>query len=114
MLVETFLLEYYSIARDYNMYLFLVPSVYFLFNFVIRIKVKESALYNKLGIMSRLIFYVHTWILFAVNQMFQYAPEKLLATPLRFAIVVIITMIISLIVIKLSDKDRFNWLKKMY
>lgn len=114
MFVETFLLKYYSIARYYDKCIFLIPSVYFLFNLSSSIELFDSEKCFTLGTMSRLIYYGHLWVNFVVSQLFDYLQEYLNATPLRFLLVVTITMGISLIVIKLSNLEKFKWLKKMY
>jgi len=114
MLIETFFLKYYSIARGFDNCIFLVPSVFFFFNLSSSIELYDSEKCSRLGTMSRLIYYGHLWVSIVILQLFDYLPEGLIATPLRFLMVVAITIMISLVVMKLSDMQRFKWLKKMY
>lgn len=102
---ETITVRYLGWNREQDMYVMLVPSTFFLFYFVSHLELKEREVYINLRFMSNLIYYVHLLIrdiiliLFGLN---------------NFILTVIVIIICSMIIIKLSNTKKFGWLKKVY
>lgn len=57
--IEVFVLKYYNVALDYNMLIFTIPSIYFIFLLLINIKLENKPIYLTLRKMSILIFGSH-------------------------------------------------------
>lgn len=81
---------------------------------ILNINISNEVLCRKLGILSRLIFYTHLLVAFIIDIMFKHIHSHLLSTPLRFGTVVVITILISIFVFRLSEKKKLEWIKKLY
>ncbi len=112
LLLEAGLLKLCTEPKDYNMYISLLPAVFFLFYIATHINLKDRKIYAKLRVVGMLIFYLHLFVQFLVN----YVAEHL---SLDFAknnliIILAITCVISFIIEWLSNKEKFKWLKWLY
>lgn len=114
MMGELYLLERFSLPRDYSFYLFLIPSVYYLFVLASGLNMKDSAVNQYLGDMSKLIYYLHLLVTFATIPLFCLIPDSLTSTPLRYTVDTAITMALSYLIIRLSRREKFSWLKRIY
>lgn len=114
MFFEVFILEYFHYIRGKDMYLFLIPATFFFFCFVIQVELPNSPLFKTLRILSSLIFYSHLWVNTIVSKALKIIYEPLTETCLHFVLTIIITIIVSLIIIKSSKTQRFKWLKILY
>lgn len=112
--VEVSLLKHFNLAKNYDCTFFVVPVVILLFITVLNINISNEVLCKKLGILSRLIFYTHLLVAFIIDIMIKHIPSHLLSTPLRFGTVVVITILISIFVFRLSEKKKLEWIKKLY
>ena len=113
LLIEAIVLEYHHWAKDYNMYLFLVPSAVFLFYMSITIPIKSRPLYKNLRELSVLVFCLHTFI----NPFVSTGLEiffKVNNSLVRYTGTVCLTLIVSGCIICLSKGERFKWLKSLY
>lgn len=111
-LLEAGLLKHYSEPKDYNMYVSLLPAVFFLFYIATHINLKDRKIYSKLRVVGMMIFYLHLFVRFLVN----YVAEFL---SLDFAndnliIILAISCAIGFIVEWLSHKEKFGWVKWLY
>ncbi len=109
---EAHRLEYCTEPKDHNMYISLLPAVFFLFYIATHINLKDRKIYAKLRVVGMLIFYLHLFVKFVVN----YVAEQF---ALDFAknnliIILAITCVISVIIEWLSNKEKFKWLKWLY
>jgi len=111
---EVVILKYFDFVRARDMYLFLVPATIFLFGTVYNLHLKDNKVYPYLRILSSLIFYMHLWIFRIVNHLLTKLNINFKDTMLCFVFTVLITIICSIIIIKLSDIHKFKWLKKLY
>lgn len=114
MFEEAVILKYFNFVRAKDMYLFLVPATIFLFCIVYNMHLKDSKIYQYLRILSSLIFYMHLWIFKIVNYILRRLNIDFKDTMLYFVLTVIITIICSIIIIKLSEIHKFKWLKRLY
>lgn len=112
--VEVIFVKYFKLIYSHDGYIFLVPSAFFLFCFVLNIRLKNNSIYKNLRIMSSLIFYMHFWLIHFVSNFFKLFGLDLSKTCLRFVFTVIVSIIISLMIIKLSNIKKFHWLRKLY
>ena len=112
LLVEVFLLTYYEISIDHNMYIFLIPSVFFLFIIAYTLELKDHIIYRQLRKIGTLIYFSHVFIykiiMLIAEKMNIHCNIDIL--PYHFFISLLLTILLSVIVNWLSTKDNFRWL----
>lgn len=96
------------------MYLFLVPATIFLFVLAKNIEFPSSNKFKVMRSLSALIFYTHLLVDRVIVQALKIATSSLETTFVRFILTLICTIIFSYIILKISDKPKFKWLKKIY
>lgn len=111
---EVFILQHNHYIRGYDMYFFLVPATLFLFSFIQQVELPESPIFKTLRMLSSLIFYSHLWVESIVSGVLRIIYEPSLKTCLPFLLTLFITIICSLVIIKLSAFSKFRWLKSLY
>ncbi len=115
MLIEAVSLSYFDFPRDYNMYIFLVPSTWFAFGLTVNHHIAgNSAVFKTLRILSSLIFYIHLWVRWFIKYLFNKTGFAIEKTGLLFVLTVAVSIVVSYAIYKLSDCERFKWLKKLY
>ena len=114
MFFEFAFVTYFSISREYDMFIFLVPLTYFAFGLVINLQLPSKEIYNTLRILSSLIFYIHLWIEWLIRKIFKVFGIDISRTCLLFILTIVFSITCSLIIVKLSKIKHFNWLKKIY
>ena len=112
LLLEAGLLKHYSDPKDYNMYISLLPTVFFLFYIATHINLKDRKIYSKLRVVGMLIFYLHLFVQFVVN----YVAENLELNFDKYSIIIvlILTSVIAFIIERMSHKEKFSWLRWFY
>lgn len=110
---EVFLLKYNDIPSDYNMYVFLLPATFFLFNLACSIQLKDHIIYRHLRNIGMLIYFLHLLVdRFAysgvafVNKCFGVDMTKF-----HFIISLFLTIFIATFIELLSYKEKFKWIK---
>jgi len=109
---EICLLKYLDTPKDYNMFIFLIPSVYFLFAFACTIQPKDSGIYKHLRSIGILVYFLHIF----VNELVTLALAKLdgfgnsSLTQYLFVFSLLFTLLIAVFIEYLSCKDKFKWL----
>ena len=115
MLAELIIVSYFNFSRKYDMYVFLVPTSFFMFYIVKNMKLENKKIYPVLWQLSMLIFLLHLWIEKLVSEFFGYCFDfEIESTCWDFIITLIITIAASLLIIRLSENRRFQWLKRLY
>lgn len=121
LLIEAFCVKYYGLFREHDLYLFLVPTTFFLFYCASHIDVKESTFTRKSRTYSSLIYYTHPWIKFPIVSVIVKLIEKITGTAeyeihslLRFSIVMVGAVVASYMIIWLPRFKYFKWLKNLY
>ena len=112
--LETNLISHFGIAKDMNILVFIVPTVLFCFICLKAVKLKNFIANTYIRKANTLIYYGHMWSLAIVSALLNAFRMQLENTPWLFIMVLVVTMLFSLVVIKLSCKKQFNWLKTMY
>ena len=100
--------------REHDMYLFLIPASYFLLLFASRVRFKQRRLYPFLRKTSSLIFFTHVGIDQLVCIAYEDAGADVSASVFRFVIVFAASLLLSLLVVYMSERPRFKRLKKLY
>lgn len=117
--VEIFLTTSYELFYGQHYYIFLLPTTFFLFYLVIHFDVKQSKVTDSLRMYSMLIYYIHAWIDFpmiaTINRMSKYITGKYQINFLtRFILVLGISILLSKVILYLSHKEKFSWIKNLY
>ena len=112
--VEVFVLQYAGFIRGHDMYFFLVPATFFFFLYILRLQLPDNAVYKKMRVLSSLIFYSHLWVNTIVSKLLRLFYSPLHGTFIQFIFTLILTIVISFAVIKISSYKRFRWLKVLY
>ena len=114
MLAEALILNHIGFIRASDLYLFLPPSVFFLFSIVSRVELDDQPLCSKMRNLSSLMFYMHMW----VREAIYHCAKRLLGFEIKgllhFGFTLLLTLAISYLVLKLSEQKRFRWMKKLY
>lgn len=110
--VEVWVVSYFKIATEQDMYICLFPSVFFLFCWVMQIKLSDNSIYLLLRKMSALIFFIHLFVAHRIISLsLLMGINGLSDTYLLFVLTLLISIIVSLAIIKLSEFQRLKWLK---
>lgn len=114
MLVEAIVLKYINYVRATDMYLFLVPTAFFGFCFVLKTQLPYNSIFLVLRRISSLVFYLHPWVTVFVSIGLKQINATLANSPLLFVLTTIITIIVSFVVTRMSKYRHFQWLKRIY
>lgn len=112
--LESFGLEYFGITYAYDMYLFLVPSTFFLFSLLIQIHLPNHPVFKELRLLSSLIYFIHYGIGGIVSYFLYFQNNPVLTSFLRFILIVMISILFSYIILQFSRKPKFQFLKRLY
>jgi hypothetical protein len=110
--VEVLCVSYFKWRLGNDIYIFLVPAVFFMFYIATHIELDHKPIYKHLRELGILIFYWHKFI-----QPFIEKGLLLLGTDnslLRYCGTVLVTIIISECTMKLSSNSKFKRLKAIY
>ena len=119
LLGEVFLLKTNQIPRDYNMYAFLVPAVFFLFAFAVRfdtVSENKVPFFGRMRTTGVLVYFLH--LLMAQIVLFGNAMlRKIFSVDLSsfvFWITLACSIGVAVLITRLSEKERFQWLQYLY
>lgn len=111
---EVALLRHFEMIRHNDMYLFLMPATYFLFCFLKDVKLPDSPVYGTLRMMSSIIFFTHMLfidlVIFILKTLFHWEHGNIRS----FIAIVVIMLAYSYGIAKLSERQRFRWLKQLF
>lgn len=60
--IESIFVDFFSLARNHDMYIFLVPTVFFMFYVITHIELKEKDVYGRLREIGFIVYLVHIWV----------------------------------------------------
>ena len=117
MLGEVLLLNRYMAMKDYNMYLFLVPAVFFLLCFARSFEIKPARIYHMLRSVGTIVYFSHLLVLQAVQ--WGFAACRARGVDLQSNLIVILLMLalptlLGFAAAKLSRKPKFSLLRYLY
>lgn len=119
LITEYYLIKRFGLLYDSNMYLFLAPSVFFLFSLMFTSKESLNN-FQSLRKLSTLIYLVHIWIieilLFFINKFCQTRGWIFDGIPsiIIYLMICIASVTVAFIIIYLSKIKAFSFLKKLY
>ena len=113
---EYSIIKCYFEPKGFNMYVSLLPAVFFLFSFASGIKLKNNPIYKRLRTVGMLVFYLQFIISFFVLQVLEVLSNRLSINlvPGHFFIFVIVITTIAIIIERLSNNEKFNFLRYLY
>lgn len=112
---EALIVKSFNFIRHADMYIFLVPTVFFLFCIAKNLKLKDSKIYLILRQLSSLIFYMHIWVGVAVMKISSSLFDIIISQTSFFYIITLsITIIGALGILRLSKCKYFHWLRYLY
>lgn len=114
LLLEVILLEYFDFIREHDMYFFLAPVTFFFFALACQVEVGDSDIYRTMRRLSSLIFFIHLEINEIVVELLKIIYEPWSKNGMRFLLVFMCSLLASMVILGLSEKKRFGWLKKVY
>ena len=112
--VESFLLERLGWAREHDMYLALIPASFFGFAWVLQTELPATPRTLQLRKLSALIFYSHELPAVFIDRCLVPRFPILVRTPLCFLLTAVGSLLLSLAVLRLSERPRFGWLRALY
>lgn len=113
---EICLLKYFDIPKGYNMYIFSIPAVYYLFAFAYTIQLKDSDIYRHLRNIGMLVYFLHI----STNEIVSLAIRtldnywKLGLAQYLFVFSLVFTLLIAVYIEHLSCKDKFKWIRWLF
>ena len=112
--LEVYTVKDYSVPQ--SMYFSLVPALFFLFYITVHIKLRNSSVFPVLRVVSSLIFYMHWFVNYFVvlfiRFLFNSYSVDLFAY--EYIIPMLILIMISILIEKISHIDGFRWLRFLY
>jgi len=115
---EVLLLRKYRLTKDANMYVFLLPAVFFLFYIGKNIKFKPRMVFRKLRIIGVLIYFTHmlvkSLIDFGFSLLLKITGKTLYNQSIVFILVIVLSILLSWLIEFLSSKESLKWLRYLY
>lgn len=109
---EVFVLMTLHIPAEYNMYVFLIPAVYFLFSFAFQLRLKDRPIFKRLRTAGLWFYFSHLFFNFCVSKALE-AAEMYLNLHLNdyiFLFSLTATLLFAFAAEALSRKTTFKWL----
>lgn len=116
--VEAFLIKTWGLPKDVNMYVFLVPSTFFLLVFSINAQIKQREIFRKLRNVGIIIYFSHLfvyqWILWGWEFVFRVFDVRINNSLLNYLLTITFATILGFFIDWLSKKKMFSFLKYLY
>ena len=116
MFLEVYLLRHYSHPKDYNMFIALLPAVFFLFYFASHVELKNRPVYGRLRVIGVIVFFSHLLVNYFVGLAIEIANKKtgLDLSAFHFIITMILLIMLSVVIERLSRTNKYRWLKYLF
>lgn len=116
MFFEVYLIRWFSHPKDYNMFASLIPVVFFVFYIATHLNLKNRPIYSRLRNIGMLVFFLHLFVKYFVMLALEMIKIKT-GTDLfafSFFLVVLFTTVLSIMLERLSKKEKYHWIKYLY
>ena len=114
--IEVYLLIHYSIARNYNMYFFVLPAAFFLFCSARSIEIRDHVIFKHLRTAGILIYFTHIFVNeiveFGINIVNGYLGVNCM--PYHYILSLLCAILFASMLTWLSTKPRFKWLHWLF
>ena len=113
---ESFAIKHTIKSLDHNIYVSLIPAVFFLFYIATHIKLKNRIIYKALREIGVLIFFTHLFVYKILNLFSDWMNNyfNVNLTYFLFILTLVLTTALSVFVRRLSQKEKFSWIKRIY
>ena len=113
---ESFAIKHTIKSLDHNIYVSLIPAVFFLFYIATHIKLKNRIIYKVLREIGVLIFFTHLFVYKILNLFSDWMNNyfNVNLTYFLFILTLVLTTALSVFVRRLSQKEKFSWIKRIY
>lgn len=114
--IEALWLRRHDFQIEYNMYIFLLPAVYFLFAFASNVQLKDHPIYKHLRKLSMMIYFSHlvlnefAWM--TVSILNKILPVQVIRY--QFIVSLTFTLTFTIFIEWLSNKKKFNWINLLF
>ncbi len=116
MVLEVYFLKQFSKLSGFDYFISLIPATYFLMQLAITLKLKDRPIYKKFRAVSFLVFCTHFvaayTVALAISYFKRFTGISLLS--FHFLITIILVFGVSILIVQLSQKPRFQWLRYLY
>ncbi len=112
--MEMYILRDLGIARSYEGIIFTIPVTYFLLQMAKEINLKDRVIYRDIRIIGVLVYLSHCWVDFTYSVLCYNILHRTFSSMVRFGYTLTITVLLSILVIKLQNHKGFTWLRKLY
>ncbi len=114
--VEVLLIKLYGSPKDYNMYIFLIPSVLFLFAIAAGINLKDRPIYKKLRVVGVIVYFSHMLVKKVLQLGFEiiYKFTNINCFPYLLILTIIFATALGFFIEFLSNTERFKWMRWLY
>ncbi len=118
MFAEVLCIKHFELSVINDMYVFLLPALFFLFYIATHIEIKETATTIAFRKYSSIIYFVHMWVYFIII-IIRKVLELLLNVDikihslLKYTLVALGSLAIAIIVVELEKRKSFKWLKNI-
>lgn len=110
---EVFLLQYHKIPADHNMYIFLLPAVFFLFCLATGITLKDRPIYRHLRNIGTLLYFTHVMVDHVVSIAVSVLGNTfgIDISAFQFMLSLFFSLLLAVCVETLSRRERYKWLR---
>lgn len=116
LLAEVYVVHHYKLSKSTNMYIFLVPATIYIFDILLKIKLKDRKMYPQLRVVGTLIYYSHLFVYAFVKQAFVNIKSYCNVDCFKFIFIVtlVCVVIFAVVIERLSQKEKLKFLKYLY
>ena len=118
---EVWLIRKWELSKgnDVDMYIFLLPVIFFLLIFAVNISIKPRKIYKKLRNVGVILYFSHMFVYYWIKSWCYLFIEIILKVNINNSIIdyfltVIITTILGFVIDGLSRKEKFAFLRYLY
>ncbi len=115
---EAFLIKFWDLPKDVNMYIFLIPAVFFLLVFAVNLPTKPRKIYKKLRNVGIIVYFSHLFIYSGIVLGWKVVDRlfgiKINNSLLNYLLTITLATALGFIVDALSKKKNLSFLKYLY
>lgn len=116
LMLETTLIEKNLNPKDYNMYISIIPIVFFMLYMFLNVNMKDRPIYKKIRIISILIYFSHRMFIYLSKEIIDLINihHKINLSNYHFLFTIVLTLLFSILIEKLSRTKKLQILKYLY
>ena len=115
---EAFIIHRFGLAKDHNMYISLLPAVFFLLYIALHLQIKSYSFYKTLRITGIIIFFSHLFVHSILKGCFLLASivwgRSINNSLAGYFLTIVFAALLGFAIEKLSKNPRFSYLKWLY